>query len=218
MTEPQTRPLGQQMLRAFGLFQILTTLPTMLILGFCAWEQLFFTYGGYYYFLYGPLNMPLLFPPRAPTTYLNSAESMTALMAAGITFIVYVQRKALVTTFQTLLFESIKSTLATGLWLWLILDSAFGPWKYHRYEHVPQEEVDRRVKRAALSILLMIVFFYPPLGYAYMVWRANGGIEELSAGSEERSDRAERTPLLAQESDRAERTPLLAQESGRTLG
>lgn len=76
-------------------------------------------------------------------------------MAAGIVFIVYVQRKAVVTDSQALIFETTKSTLATGLWLWLILDSAFGPGKNH-YGYGDGKAVERRVKRAALSSILLM--------------------------------------------------------------
>jgi hypothetical protein len=63
-------------------------------------------------------------------------------MAAGIIFIVYIQRKAVATPFQTLCLEGAKSVLATGLWLWLILDSAFGPWKVEHHDHVPDTYAD----------------------------------------------------------------------------
>jgi hypothetical protein len=75
-------------------------------------------------------------------------------MSAGIIFIVYVQRKALVSAYQTLICEAVKSVLATALWLWLILDAAFGPWKEGGYIH--DEDVERRVKRAALSSILLL--------------------------------------------------------------
>jgi hypothetical protein len=78
---------------------------------------------------------------------------MTALMSAGIVFIVYVQRKAIATPFQALMFETAKSVFATGLWLWLILDSAFGPW---RDNYTKPEYVRRRVQRDALASLLLL--------------------------------------------------------------
>ena len=85
-------------------------------------------------------------------TFQTSADSICALMAAAIIFIVYVQRKAVVTSYQTLIFEGVKSTLATALWLWLILDAAFGPWS----RNVNQDWVNRQVARAALSVLLLL--------------------------------------------------------------
>lgn len=69
---------------------------------------------------------------------------MTALMASGIIFVVIVQRKVVSTKLLTLQFEAIKTVLATGLWIWLMLDSALGRW------------AEERVPRATMaSILLM---------------------------------------------------------------
>ncbi|KAL1797346.1 hypothetical protein ACET3X_003952 [Alternaria dauci] len=188
MASVDSRPLGQQTLRGFGIFQAIVSIPTMVILGFFAWEQMIFPYQEDFYFFFAP--------------------SMTALMAAGIVFIVYVQRKAIATPYQVLLFEAAKSVLATGLWLWLILDSAFGPWRVQHHEHAPDTYVDpdyvrRRVQHDALASLLLIVFFYPPLGYAYVIWRTKS-----SHGSGEGGEGL----------NREERSPLLSRTSGRTLG
>lgn len=51
MTDSERRPLGQQMLRGVGLFQALAAFPTMFILGISAYQQLFYPYMTYYYFL-----------------------------------------------------------------------------------------------------------------------------------------------------------------------
>jgi hypothetical protein len=98
---------------------------------------------------------------RVFTDNIDSAPSMTALMSAGIVFIVYVQRKAVATPYQALIFEVAKSVLATGLWLWLILDSAFGPWRVQHHDHAPDTYADpdyvrRRVQRDALASLLLM--------------------------------------------------------------
>ena len=74
-------------------------------------------------------------------------------MSAGIVFIVYVQRKAIATPFQAFMFEIVKSVLATGLWLWLILDSAFGPGRGY---YTDPKYVKRRVQRDALASLLLL--------------------------------------------------------------
>ncbi|KAI4950510.1 hypothetical protein J4E91_004393 [Alternaria rosae] len=105
----------------------------MVILGFFAWEQMIFPYEENYYYFF--------------------ASSITALMSAGIVFIVYVQRKAIATPFQAFIFEIAKSLFATGLWLWLILDSAFGP---RRGYYTEPELVRRRVQRDALASLLLL--------------------------------------------------------------
>ena len=49
------------------------------------------------------------------------------------------------------------------------------------------------------------VFFYPPLGYAYVVWRtksSHGDVERVGDDEEEGVDRAERSPLLSRNSGR----------------
>jgi hypothetical protein len=52
MASSETRPLGQQMVRGAGLFQVVTALPTMLLLGCLSLEELFyFDHRNFYYFL-----------------------------------------------------------------------------------------------------------------------------------------------------------------------
>ncbi|KAF1830822.1 hypothetical protein BDW02DRAFT_572658 [Decorospora gaudefroyi] len=51
MANSESRPLGQQALRAFGIFHVITALPAMVILGFYAWEELMWPYAGFYHFL-----------------------------------------------------------------------------------------------------------------------------------------------------------------------
>ena len=128
----------------------------MVILGFFAWREMIFPCEeNYYYFLYvcrlPPVTLHQAF--RAQKTDIRSASSITAFMSAGIVFIVYVQRKAVATPFQVFVFEVAKSVLATGLWLWLILNSAFGP---NRGYYTEPEIVRRRVQRDALASLLLL--------------------------------------------------------------
>ncbi|KAF1957782.1 hypothetical protein CC80DRAFT_546844 [Byssothecium circinans] len=178
----QRRPLGQQMLRGIGIFQVIVAFPAMCILGYFALDQLFWPQLRYYYFF---------------------MDLMTAFIAAGIVFIVYVQRKAIVTTYQTLLFETSKTLFATALWLWLILDSAFGPWQNdwdeHRWNPGREEMVAWRVRSAALAIIVLVILFYPSLGYTYMVWKSE--YERVEGGDDggRGEERTERTPLLAEE-------------------
>ncbi len=58
-----------------------------------------------------------------------------SLFAAGIILAVWVQYKILIPHKVTLYFEMAKSAFATTIWLWLILDAAFGPGidSYPRY-------------------------------------------------------------------------------------
>lgn len=81
-------------------------------------------------------------------------------MAAGIIYIVLIQRRARPHTSAslTLAFEIGKLVLAFALWLWLILDAAFGPWDRYYYDR--PEDRHRRIVRAAIShILIWYVFF-----------------------------------------------------------
>ena len=53
MASVESRPLGQQALRGFGIFQAIVSVPTMVILGFFAWREMIFPYEeNYYSFLY----------------------------------------------------------------------------------------------------------------------------------------------------------------------
>jgi len=53
MASIESRPLGQQALRGFGIFQAIVSVPTMVILGFFAWDRMTFPWEeNYYYFLY----------------------------------------------------------------------------------------------------------------------------------------------------------------------
>jgi len=108
MASVDNRPLGQQTLRGFGIFQAIVSIPTMVILGFFAWEQMVFPYREDFYSFFAP--------------------SMTAFMAAGIVFIVYVQRKAIATPYQVLMFELQNRCLQRdcGFGLSWILHSAHG--------------------------------------------------------------------------------------------
>lgn len=84
-------------------------------------------------------------------------DTVTAIMAAGIIFCVYVQRKAQISTTQSLLFEAAKSVLATGLWLWFVLDSAFGPWlqRCRYYAHDCDERIPRTVRALLSGVVLL---------------------------------------------------------------
>lgn len=102
---------------------------------------------------------PLLGPPLSiyTYTYTPSTDTTTSIMAASIIFSVYVQRKAIISPHQYLLFEAFKSLMATGLWLWLILDAAFGPWvEACRKESWCHYETGPRVTRAGLASVVLL--------------------------------------------------------------
>lgn len=76
-----------------------------------------------------------------------------SLFAAGIIFAVWIQRSIRISRKIALYFESAKSAFATAIWLWLILDAAFGPG-IHRYRgNGPRKPM---VLRAAISVIVLL--------------------------------------------------------------
>ena len=73
-------------------------------------------------------------------------------MGAGILFIIFVQRHPKNTKTSTFYLEIVKSLLATGLWLWLLLDSIFGPDNTY-YTPRPEE----RTKKIVEAVLCFFV-------------------------------------------------------------
>jgi hypothetical protein len=141
-------------------------------------------------------------------------------MAAGIVFLAIIQLKIPLNDPTVLQFEVGKSLLATALWIWLMLDSAFGPWQ--NYWHNEDEKIRRLTRSATASLLLMYVFqlthhddnptlsnitfslsrfvFYPPLIYAYTKWKRSRMTHTMDVSTEpdEQSNRPdEQTPLLS---------------------
>ncbi|KAK0129568.1 hypothetical protein ONS96_000133 [Cadophora gregata f. sp. sojae] len=127
------RTVGQQMARGIGLFQALVALPAMVILGEWALEALFYT------------NMPI---------YEFITSTFNALFAAAIIFIVFVQLNTSTSPLITLYFEIAKSSLATALWLWLLLDAIFDPEQWNRpYQRPPKGP---RIARAGISVVVLL--------------------------------------------------------------
>jgi hypothetical protein len=75
-------------------------------------------------------------------------------MTAGIMFAVLVQLNVSLSDYKTLVFEIVKSGLATLLWFWLLADSAFGSSQY-RWNY-PEDEKSRRIARALASSILLL--------------------------------------------------------------
>lgn len=128
--------LGQTCLRTAWLFQALSAAPVLLFLGTEAFTHFLSSIEAIYDFV-----MSLL----------------TSLMAAGIIFVVLVQRQlrgsAAASKHLTLKFESAKAVLATGLWVWMMLDVGFNPLNNYRF-------FDRGLRLQATgfaSILLLYV-------------------------------------------------------------
>ena len=84
---------------------------------------------------------------------ISSASLFLSLFAAGIILAVWVQYKILMAHKVTLYFETAKSAFATTIWLWLILDAAFGPGmdSYPRYR--PREPL---VIDFGISVIILL--------------------------------------------------------------
>lgn len=62
--DPSDQALGRQMVRTVGLFQALVALPTLVILGFCAFYQLLDPYYmSFYDFLYVVFHLIIAWRP-----------------------------------------------------------------------------------------------------------------------------------------------------------
>ncbi|KFZ08893.1 hypothetical protein V502_09070 [Pseudogymnoascus sp. VKM F-4520 (FW-2644)] len=167
--------MTNQILRAAGLFQALLTTPIALTLGFLAFVQLWDNYETVYRFL----------------TY-----TVNGLLATIILFILLIQdRMPSLSTDISFILEAAKSLLATTMWLWLVLDSAFAEHG-NRYRE-PSNDRFLRVVRAFIAGFALLVLFYPTAIYATYVAR-----EERKNGAAQRDaavEEGERTPLLSQE-------------------
>ncbi|CZS99903.1 uncharacterized protein RAG0_08173 [Rhynchosporium agropyri] len=169
-----SRSLGQQMVRSIGLFQALVAIPALFILGEWALYSLF---------TYNVLIYDFI------------ASICNTIFAAGILFIVLVQRKVDTTPLVTLYLELAKSGFATASWLWLLLDTAFGPNRYS------SEEPARgpRIARVIISIIVLLIAFYPSLLYAMVEAKRprTNDVEGVEAQGQIQAEvRGEREPLL----------------------
>lgn len=132
-TPLDSEALDQLFLRTVWIFQAIAAGPTFVILGGAAIINLLHTYDAICDFV----------------THL-----VTALLAAGVIFIVLVQRKISpekTSKRLTLKFEVAKSVLATVLWIWLLLDAIFGPSNHYSsvYRVV-------RIKASVVASLLLL--------------------------------------------------------------
>ena len=88
------------------------------------------------------------------TIYDLVASLTTALLASGIIFIVLVQYKIpeeKTTPNLTLRFEVVKATLATIMWMWLVLDSLLNPLNRYRFYDRPM-----RIKAAIFTMVMLL--------------------------------------------------------------
>jgi hypothetical protein len=83
-------------------------------------------------------------------------------MSAGIVFLVTVQLRVPLDSTKVFIFEATKSALATLLWLWFMLDAAFGPWEGRWGPSDPAkiiEERRERLARGAVSVILLLYVY-----------------------------------------------------------
>ena len=116
-------------------FQLVAAGPIFVWLGLVAISNLFYTFDPVVDFI----------------THL-----FTSVFAAGIFFIVLVQRKLrkedALNMSLTLRFEVAKLALATALWVWLMMDALFGPADHYGYYHGRKT----RIIASAVSVLLIL--------------------------------------------------------------
>lgn len=91
------------------------------------------------------------------------------------------------------MFESAKALIVTVMWLWLLLDSIFYNTRYY------YDNRGKRIAVAAVSVILVIVLFYPTALYAAYVRNRLESEDHEHAGQDEETGSVgnETTPLLA---------------------
>ncbi|KAN0115150.1 hypothetical protein V8E51_004694 [Hyaloscypha variabilis] len=162
--------LPEQMVRTVGIFQGLLALPVLLFTAAVALQALAYAYDYVYEF---------------------TASMFLCLFASGIIFGVWIQRSVRMSRKVTLYFELAKSGFATAIWLWLILDAAFGPG-IHRYRgNGPRKPM---VLRAAISVIVLFILYYPTLAWAIFDQKLHG--EAVAAPERDEEVDGEREPLL----------------------
>lgn len=186
--DSSTPRLCSTFLHTYWLFQAIFAGPISAALALSAFVRLLNTHGPIYDFV---------------------TQVCNAILAGAIVFTVLIQQRMPVTQVSkalTLRFEIAKSVLATILWIWLMMDAAFGPQnEYDYYKRRP------RVISAAVSSVVLVyvkpvgvlvkvtnllarVLFYPTVVFATQdtTRRAGAGL-----GVEDSSNEVvERTPLL----------------------
>jgi hypothetical protein len=137
----------------------------------------------------------------------SSTDLSNSLLAAGIIFLVVIQRRVHFDALGKFCFEAMKALFATAMWLWLLLDALFAHTEDGPYY---EEQRRRRIIRAGIaSILLWCVvllqfppwlkrgtgvdvvsriLFYPPLAYLGWVWMKSRVQARDEEGEEEDGD------------------------------
>ena len=118
---PSAPNLGSTFLQTYWLFQAIFAGPISAALAISGFVRLLNTHGPIYDFV---------------------TQVCNAMLAGAIVFIVLIQQRMpanRVSKALTLKLEIAKSMLATGLWVWLMLDAGFGPEnEYDYYKRGPR--------------------------------------------------------------------------------
>lgn len=95
---------------------------------------------------------------------------------------------------MTFAFESTKAIIATVMWFWLVLDSIFYKPRYY------YDSPGKRIAVALVSVILVIVLFYPTVVYASYARTEVVPESQLTAEHDEENGPAvnETSPLLAE--------------------
>lgn len=131
--ESDSQSLGSTFLRTYWIFQAIFAGPISAALAISAFVRLLDLHGPLYDFV---------------------TQICTAILSAGIVFIVLVQRKldkSYSSKSLTLKFEIAKSIFATALWVWCMLDAALGPESEFDYYKRPP-----RVGSAAVASIVLV--------------------------------------------------------------
>jgi hypothetical protein len=83
--------------------------------------------------------------------FLHSTDTFNCLMSAIILFVIIMQRQGAISKRLTLIMEVVKSSCATAVWIWLVLDSAFGP--HNGYGDTPKGP---RIIRSIISCVTLL--------------------------------------------------------------
>jgi hypothetical protein len=126
--------VGSTLLKTMWQFQAILAAPTFLMLGFLAFDNMFYSHGLLYEFI---------------------AEMFTAIFAGAIIFLVMVQRqlREQAGARWTFRFEVLKAGFAAALWVWFLMDAIFGPASHYSGWYSSRE---RRIASAAVSVILVL--------------------------------------------------------------
>jgi len=123
--------IGNVLLTRAWVFQAIVAAPTFILLGIAAIINLYNTYDTIYDFV---------------------TDLSTSILAAGIIFIVAVQRTySSAGNALTFKFEAAKSVLATALWFWLMCDAIWGPTNHGYYNNR-----EKRIVTSAIAVVLLL--------------------------------------------------------------